>query len=288
MTEFKKLTDVAWNDTDINRFSRLDRYWTRKSSVLRGKIHERSTKVYVSTAVEKIGLTAGDMMREYKLKGVEFGRWLNVPERYDHFCSGMLALEDLAAVLGTRNLGLDHHIGLAFGARGNGGRAMAHFEPRSMMINLTKELGATSCLAHEYGHALDFFFGMFIDTNPYTVALSGGRIVGANTYFGKKGKYRKMMQVFLDRVMATDSYKRWHKYPNLRPYWCNHTEMFARCFEQWVADELKSKGVVNTYLTSECEMYTKLKMYLSDNDKKTVYPEIKRLVKEMAKAANEK
>ncbi len=288
MDQFKKLGDVSWEDADINRFSRLDRYWTNKSSVLRGKIHERSTKVYVQKAVEQIGLTPADMMKEYRLKGVEFGRWLNTPERYDHFCSGMLALEDLANVMGTHNLGMDHHIGLAFGARGNGGRrpAAAHFEPLTFMINLTKENGA-SCFAHEYGHALDYFFGMYVDLNTLSPSLSGGREVGSSHYWGKRGKYRRMMLEILTHIMKTESYKRWHKSKS-RNYYCNHTEMFARCFEQWVADELHKKGVVNRYLTVQAELYAKGSAYLSEDEKKTVWPEMKRLVKEMAKAANEK
>lgn len=287
MADFKKLTDAAYEGADINRFSRLDKYWTRRSSVLRGKIHERSTKVYIRSAVEKIGLTAGDMMREYRLKGVEFGRWLNTPERYDHFCSGMLALEDLADLIGTRNLGFDHHVGLAFGARGMSG-ASAHFEPHSFMINLTKEMGAGG-LAHEYGHALDYFFGMYVDTNPLMAALSGGRQCGKADYSGKKGRYRHMMRAVLERILATESYKLWYKDVNRRKYKCNHTEMFARCFEQWVADELTKKGVCNRYLTETPLFYNDVpEWYLNPKDKKTVYPEIKRLVKAMAEAANQK
>ena len=49
-------------------------------------------------------------------------------------------------------------LAIAFGARGSGS-ALAHFEPARNVINLTKLKGAGS-LAHEWGHALDFFLGM--------------------------------------------------------------------------------------------------------------------------------
>lgn len=48
-------------------------------------------------------------------------------------------------------------LAIAFGARGSG-TALAHFEPARNVINLTKLKGAGS-LAHEWGHALDFFLG---------------------------------------------------------------------------------------------------------------------------------
>lgn len=93
MDQFKKLGDVSWEDADINRFSRLDRYWTNKSSVLRGKIHERSTKVYVQKAVEQIGLTPADMMKEYRLKGIVQTALEIDYERFGNEHAGMLLAE---------------------------------------------------------------------------------------------------------------------------------------------------------------------------------------------------
>ena len=36
----------------------------------------------------------------------------------------------------------------------------------------------------------------------------------------------------------------------MRQYWTSNIEMWARCFEVYLADKLKSKGRVNTYLVA--------------------------------------
>lgn len=286
-SKFTKLIDVAYQDSDISRWSRLDRYWTRRSSILKGSVRERRTQIYIKSAAESIGFTSSDMMNRYHLKGVEYGRWVKTVERQDHFCSALLALEDLGQILKTKNLGFDHHVGLAFGARGVAG-ADAHFEPGTMMINLTKENGA-STLAHEYGHAIDYFFGLYMDINHSVPALSGGHLIGSATYGGSKGKYRQLMLAVMDAVLATDSYQYWRKTTTNLDYKCNHTEMFARVFEQWVADELRKAKIVNRYLTKTPDSYSKApKWYLTEQDKKKVYPSIKALIAEITKAANEK
>ena len=56
-------------------------------------------------------------------------------------------------------------LAIAFGARGKGG-ALAHFEPGRNVINLTKIKGAGS-LAHEWGHALDYFLGTSMGGRMY-------------------------------------------------------------------------------------------------------------------------
>ncbi|NWA11937.1 LPD1 domain-containing protein [Pseudomonas gingeri] len=68
------------------------------------------------------------------------------------------AMMDMADVLGISEsaLGFDGRLGLAFGARGKGGKgaAAAHYEPVLRAINITKMNGGGS-LAHEHLHALD-------------------------------------------------------------------------------------------------------------------------------------
>ncbi|MEK9231620.1 hypothetical protein, partial [Escherichia coli] len=72
------------------------------------------------------------------------------------------SLMDMADVLKVpaKALSLNGRLGLAFGARGKGGKnaAAAHYEPGQVAINLTKGNGAGS-LAHEWFHALDNYFG---------------------------------------------------------------------------------------------------------------------------------
>jgi hypothetical protein len=104
-------------------------------------------------------ITGEDFLRDFGFRGVEFGNWAASDERqrlvdlaYDGLC-------DLAEIVRVprRALSLNGTLGLAFGARGSG-RAGAHFEPGRLVINMTKLRGAGS-LAHEWGHALDHYFG---------------------------------------------------------------------------------------------------------------------------------
>lgn len=282
--KFVKLNDVSYNDADINAFSRLDAYWITNFSKLQRGIKVRHSEL---KAVTEIGIRPYDVMMNYKLKGIEFGRWVKTIERHDLFCSGVLALEDLAQVLGYRNLGFDHNVGISFGGRGRGG-ANAHFEPDTMMINLTKLYGANS-LAHEYGHAIDYFLGMRFDVNRFSPALSGGRLIGTADYSGERGPLRRQMDKVIRSILATKSYANWYKTTENPAYKCNHTEMFARCFEQWVANKLYEKRVANEYLTKLVNMYTKAPdWYLTDSDCKKVFPHIATLVRMVAKAAKQK
>ncbi|OHC95542.1 MAG: hypothetical protein A2792_03360 [Sphingomonadales bacterium RIFCSPHIGHO2_01_FULL_65_20] len=100
-----------------------------------------------------------DFIDGFGFRGVEFGNWLAGDERQRSVNLAFEALHDLAAVLKIppEALSLGGKLGLAFGARGKG-RAAAHYEPGKLVINLSKMSGAGS-LAHEWGHALDHYFG---------------------------------------------------------------------------------------------------------------------------------
>lgn len=77
-------------------------------------------------------------------------------------------------------------LAIAFGARGKG-RALAHYEPARVVINLTKMKGAGS-LAHEWGHAFDDFLGLrcgiksirsYLSESPVTRLLEGHPVAKA-------------------------------------------------------------------------------------------------------------
>lgn len=100
-----------------------------------------------------------DFIDSFGFRGVEFGNWLAGDERQRSVNLAFEALHDLAATLKipAEALSLGGKLGLAFGSRGKG-KAAAHYEPGKLVINLTKMSGAGS-LAHEWGHALDHYFG---------------------------------------------------------------------------------------------------------------------------------
>jgi len=98
----------------------------------------------------------------FGFRGVQFGNWVaqgaGAKDRQGLLNEAYDALMDLSLLLGvpSRAMSLDGSLGLSLGARGSG-KAAAHFEPNSLVINLTKTKGAGS-LAHEWFHALDNYF----------------------------------------------------------------------------------------------------------------------------------
>lgn len=103
--------------------------------------------------------TAKDFSDAFGFRGVEFGNWENQRERQQLMNDAYEALYDLADLLNIppRAISLEGQLGLAFGARGRGGSARAHYEPGYVVINLSKPKGAGS-FAHEWFHALDNYF----------------------------------------------------------------------------------------------------------------------------------
>jgi hypothetical protein len=110
-------------------------------------------------------------------------------------------LHDLADTLGipAETLSLGGQLGLAFGARGKG-RAAAHYEPGKLVINLTKLSGAGT-LAHEWGHALDHYFGQ-LDSDQGTKGAPDYASGGRNAYnFKALGNLRPELASAFDKVM---------------------------------------------------------------------------------------
>jgi hypothetical protein len=117
-----------------------------------------------------------DFLRDFGIKGGEFGNWLSETDRveslnyaYDAFC-------DLADALDIEltDIGLNGTLSIGFGSRGQGlSGAVAHYEPDRKVINLTKMKGAGS-LAHEWWHAFeDYISG---DTHQAEMTSNFGKL----------------------------------------------------------------------------------------------------------------
>ena len=222
-------------------------------------------------------ITPEDFSKAFGFRGVEFGNWVEQDRRQHDLNRAYDALHDLANLINvpTQALSLNGELGLAFGARGKGGKrpAAAHYEPGKVVINLTKNNGPGS-LAHEWWHSLDNYF-----------SRTGGDRSGFFSEFPStlNGDVRQeLATAFKDVTKAirkTGLPDRSGKLDNTRSknYWSTMLEMTARTFEHYVIHKLDASGYQNDYLANitdesvyevlgESDRYP----YLSNNELETV------------------
>lgn len=185
----------------------------------------------------------------FGFRGVQFGNYVEDNKRQADLNDAYDALMDLAAVLGIppRALSLNGQLGLAFGARGKGGKnaAAAHYEPGSTVINLTKESGAGS-LAHEWFHAADNYFGKMggAPASNFMTAGTGNPAVRAEM----AAAFRKVN----DAIRSTGMRARAKALDERRTkeYWSTPVEMAARAFEAYAIAKLRDNNAANDYLAN--------------------------------------
>lgn len=204
-----KITDInarSGGRAGDDNFSKFANYYEEKFKPLRTpKINVQ--KLFKPASIDTIPQF---LVKTYQLDGIEFGNWVNQYRRLDFCLNMVVALYDLQKILQfpNNNLGINTSLSIAFGARGYA-RAYAHYEPASMVINLTRdrrvdkeavnlfgnkiapyatnkglyeaytkqfreEASGYGSFAHEYGHFLDYVLAELY-TNRNT-ALSGGRL----------------------------------------------------------------------------------------------------------------
>ena len=174
---------IEFNDRDAARAflkennSELSELWDQHKE----RVNVKKSDMRSNVNRERIGpdhrsgqdVTTEQFMTTFGLRGGQFGNWVkqgaNSKDRQNMLNDAYDAFMDLAGVLNIppEAIGLGGKLAMSFGARGKG-RAMAHYEPSQVIINLTKTQGAGS-LAHEWFHALDNHFTSFRDdTNRLT------------------------------------------------------------------------------------------------------------------------
>lgn len=119
----------------------------------------------------RVGNVEGeDFLKDFNIKGGEFGNWLNEAERQTNMNMAYDSFKDMAKALGINDsdIALGGKLSIAFGSRGRKGAA-AHYEPMREVINLTKMKGAGS-LAHELFHAMDDIAGKEMGFGDFATA----------------------------------------------------------------------------------------------------------------------
>lgn len=191
-------------------------------------------------------VSAEEFRSTFGFRGVQFGEWANQADRQAALNNAYDSFLDLAKFLGISPMAisLNGELGMAFGSRGRGGKAAAHYELEEVVINLTKPSGAGS-LAHEWWHALDNYFA-----RQSNVPL--GMVTETKT-IPMRDEMRKAYNQLIDNVEKSKFNKRSRQ--RGAGYWGSMVEETARLFETWVFDELHKRGENNHFLTSQDPSY---------------------------------
>ncbi|EJR29901.1 LPD1 domain-containing protein [Bacillus mycoides] len=165
--------ELTWNDLLTKKVTTRKKSaaaWSRK---LPDTLQRKGPGVELATKPE-------DVVAMFGLKGMQFGHYCTEQYAKEHIGHVSEALHDLARILGIppEYIGLGGRLGLAIGARGSG-NALAHYEPSTKVINLTRDNGV-GALCHEWSHALDhFLYDCSHDFQNGSFAfLSSGKSVG--------------------------------------------------------------------------------------------------------------
>jgi hypothetical protein len=270
-----ELADVMRNATqEILGGASIDKV----TGVQRGGATINAADLYVKRAVRTGGRALGVddtpagsttvLANRMGMRGLQFGNSVTDEERAHHLRKTAEALVDLADVTGLpdRAISLDGQLGLAFGARGKG-RAAAHYEPGTKVINITRKNGVGT-LAHEWGHALDDYIGQQTPRGKSRMR-SGPAYLSEQTsglYWDSNGGTKSQTDDPIWKAM--DSVRKAIDDTDFRftlrdglagygikagsaqySYWTSGREVFARTFERYVQHKLKTKGQENTYLS---------------------------------------
>ena len=249
-------------------------------------------------------------MKKYQLDGIEFGRWVNFNDRVAYMQIVNISFFDLNKILGFKdNLGFDKLI-FSIGARGKSA-ALAHFEPTNNVINITRfkrlkngnfdlslkmlfieSTGGISSIAHEYGHFLDYFFGMYIDQDKDNAALSNGNSTAYHPIQEIKGPLRAQMEKVLNTIIwkqepttneptgtLTPYYEEIKRHTaNTKEYWKRRNEIFARAFEVYIYEKLRAKKILNKGLTHSSNYYSAWP-YIPRSERPAMIAEMDKLIK---------
>jgi hypothetical protein len=283
-----KFTDTG----EVPKGGRQDNYWDKNKPKI--QFQPKNTQVRKGVPLPPNFDLENEkfLLNYFAIHAVEYGQWLTQQDRVNYLAGCALALFDLHKVLNfhPQQIGLYGLISIAFGARGRG-KAVGHFEPSTFAINMTRFKrpskaifrnenfdrskmmffsGGIGTFCHEFGHALDYYAGMFVEPAPHTVqpkqrkfwvALSfhkSIRVQPIKELMEKnslRGKMERLLSKIIwkkNRIEHSDYYKRvlteTKKAEENTEYWIQRNELFARAFEVYVFNKMKQKGWHNMFM----------------------------------------
>jgi hypothetical protein len=257
----------------------------------------------LSAEAMKRGTNQEAVMQFYKLKGIEYGRWVNFDDRDAYLQLINIAFADLNRCLGFNNDIGFNELHFAVGARGNGS-GKAHYEALNLTINITRfhrkiegalgkstkeerveKTGGAGSIAHEYGHFLDHFFGAFIDQSKKTQWLSGGESTNVDPRPLEGGAMRQQMEIIMQTIVWKSDKSDYTKYyktikrmaKDSQSYWRRRNEIFARAFEIYIYEKMRKRKILNKGLTHDAAYYNDWP-YLPRADRKPMVAEMDKLI----------
>ncbi len=193
-------------------------------------------------------ITPEELREQFNLYGGQFGNYISQTERVEVINYAYDSFTDLALALGLKSedISLGGSLSIAFGARGSGTKA-AQYEPSYRVINLSRLKGAGN-LAHEFFHALDHYLSILFGNEIDLFSLQNQTMVKS---------LRELVQYLLDEdcKFSKDAIKLDTFEGRRKMYWSSIPEMLARAFTSYLIDNLKLRGIVNTYLCYEFGIY---------------------------------
>lgn len=226
-------------EEQLERMKRIPAHRRQSNSPRVGVDHRKGGDVTAEAFAETFGF-----------RGVQFGNYVEQGRRQQDLNEAYDGLMDLAGILDipAKAISLNGELGLAFGARGKGGKNSfaAHYEPGQIVINLTKKSGAGS-LAHEWWHSLDNYFGRGTDRKPKDAFASGGK-PASDVRPEMVDAFRNIRQT-VNRIRMKERSQALDKMRS-KAYWATDIEMSARAFESYVIERLQDQGASNDYLAN--------------------------------------
>jgi len=297
----KKIDDTGY--IEVSRGGRLDQHW-RKNGI----------RDFAKAGKQRLNLQLNpvDLATKFGLKGFEFGRWTTNEDRHNFLNQFNLSVTTMckALKLSQSTIGLKLSVGVAYGARGSGS-ALAHYEPGTGMINLTRyqrtseitkpseftNSGGIGSFAHEWGHALDYYLGTYVDQSRESRALTYGPMViktktGWSVYDRltfPKDSPRYIAREILASIMWHKRGQKFSPYyrklllqvernPLMGDYWLRCNELFARAFEQYVSKKITGMGVRKNVLVHGKYWKEGFSVYLSPEQLAKVTPLFDKLI----------
>ena len=197
-------------------------------------------------------VTPEQFQETFGFRGVEFGTWVENKSRQENLNNAYDALTDMAEALNLppRALSLNGSLGLAFGARGRGGKnaPLAHYEPVKVVINLTKNKGSGS-LGHEWFHSVDNYFGRKEKNSATAMITHSTQEKNPQNVSAEVMEGFRLVQDVINQSGLAERCKNLDKRRE-KDYWTLPEEMMARAFEVYLKEKLRAREIQNDYLVN--------------------------------------